>query len=160
MIIKVDKQELYNMIIEIYADDIKYEITRFMRSSTMEDHLYEDLHQEALILLFTRLDKYDPSLSGLRTFTVRTAEIACLRYRTGYFKLRTAPDFVLEEESGYDSTTVSSLLGDLGIEGKDKLIILDRIGGYTLLEISAKHDVSVNTVYRLMNEVKEIMENG
>lgn len=160
MEVRVEKEELFRLITKEYSDDIKYEIKRFLRKSTMEGHLYEDLYQESLMLLYTRLDTYDPSLSSLRTYTVRTTNIACLRYRSDYFKMRTAPDFVFEDEISDRPGDVGTILDNLGIKGQDKSILTDRINGYTLVEISERHDVSVNKIYRIMDNTKEIIENN
>lgn len=157
--IKMPKDIAFEMIIQEYSDDIKFTILSFIRKSTMPEHLYEDLHQEALLLLFTRLDRYDPSLSGIRTFTVRTTEIACLRFRQDYYKLATVPTYILEQEDGGSNDSIKTILDNLGVKGRDQAILQDRVDGFTLLEISAKHDISVNRIYELVERVGELISN-
>lgn len=149
----------YVEIIEKYERDIEITVRAFIKKSTMPFHLFEDMLQEALLLIYTRLDTYNPELSGVRTYTLQSTRIACLRYRHDYFKLTTAPDYIMEAEDSGESDDIYTILENMGIRGKDRDIIADRVEGYTLLEISAKHDISVNRIYELMDEVGEILNS-
>lgn len=152
-VIEMRKDMAYELIIKEFSTDIECTIRSFLKKSTMPSHLFEDIYQESLILLFTRLDKYDSELSGMRTFTVRTTEIACLRFRHSYFKLSTSPDFVMEQEGSGEHESIETILENIGVKGRDRDILIDRVEGYTLLEISSRHDISVNRIYELIDEV-------
>lgn len=145
----------FKLMVSEYMEDIDYNIHRLVTGSSMPPHLKEDIKQETLILLYERLATYDPSKSSLRTFIVRTTEIAFVRFRSSYFEMTTAPDFVIEQEEDTQYFDAEMEMRELGICKTHRDILMDKIAGYTFLEISERNDVSVRRIYEALEEVKD-----
>lgn len=110
-------------------------INEFIRDSSMPKDLADDLMQEALILLFTKIGDYDQDKKSLKGYVRMVTKHACLRYRRTYFS------FVTADEGSWDMVPCS-----YSDELKEVQEILSKV------EVSALHKEVVMLLYAGHNQ--------
>lgn len=157
-LVKIKLDTALMLILTGYEDDIKNTIHHFVKKHSMPEHLKEDLFQETVLLLMKNLPNYNYKMSGMRTFIVNATKIACLRYRTYYFDMRTTNNEFIEDFIEDTYVDYEYVLEGYGLTDLETNVILDRAYGKTLTEISIERDISVRKIYEILDKYKEMYE--
>lgn len=140
-----------------HNDTITRTVSHFIKESGMPYHTWEDMVQEARLLILESIHKYDSSKSSPTTYVSNLTRIACLRYRTYYYKLITP--FDAESEEKYVITKgrgLQDFLDKLDTTELQDRILTDYSKGMNYEELSKKYKISRRQISNNINDFKRI----
>lgn len=133
-------------------------INEFIRDSSMPRDLDEDLMQEALILLHSKIGEYDQDKKSLKGYVRMVTKHACLRYRRNYFS------FVTADEGSWDMVPysysdelkeVQEILTRIDISSLHKEVVMLLYAGHNQESIAELIGKSQSFVSKLIIEFRE-----
>lgn len=150
----MENKGIEEILIE-FDDTITRTVSHFIKESGMPYHTWEDMVQEARLLIIEGIPKYDPDKSSPVTYISNLTRIACLRYRTYYYKLVTPFDAESEEE--YVVTKgrgLQDFLDRLDTTELQDRILTDYSRGMNYVELSNKYNMSRRQIANNINDFK------
>lgn len=150
----MENKEVEDILLE-HNDTITRTVSHFIKESGMPYHTWEDMVQEARLLILESIHKYDSSKSSSTTYVSNLTRIACLRYRTYYYKLITP--FDAESEEKYVITKgrgIQDFLDKLDTTELQDRILTDYSKGMNYEELSKKYKISRRQIANNINDFK------
>lgn len=146
-------------ILQTHDKLIWYVIQKFISHHKIPYHYKNDLYQEACLLLFKKIGKYDPKIGSLETFIYSFVNIACLEYK----KNQIENHYAIADRDEVRSTNILQHEEQLAVimeYSKDyftQTVLNMKYQGYTQEEIAETLGVNQSTVSRALSHFKKYL---